>query len=85
MFGLALAGNPEITRKREAYHAQLRADRAVLSTLPREQLAKAIRARRLWTIPEAFECRETHEMVEAIARCMQSRDRTIWLDELTLS
>jgi hypothetical protein len=85
MFGLALAGNPEITRRREAYHARLRADRAFLSTLPREQLAKAIRARRLWTIPKAFECRETHEMVEAIARCIQGKNRTIWLAELTLS
>lgn len=79
-----LLRNPNVTARREAYYASLGADRSMLAALPRETLAKAIADRRLWTLPEAFEQKTSADMVEAIARCMQGKERPSWLGALGL-
>lgn len=82
LFGLALMGNPEVLRQRDAYYARVDVDRTKLATLTRDVLSKAIAEMRLWTLPEAFEQRTDADMVEAIAFCMQGKNRAGWLAAL---
>jgi hypothetical protein len=82
IFGMALASNPKVKARREAYYNALRKDREMLSRLSRETLASAIEARRLWTLPGVIEKKTTAEMIGAISRCMQGNDRAAWLSAL---
>lgn len=84
VFGLVLASNPKLKARRKAYHTALREDRQMLSGLPRETLMRAIEARRLWTLPGVFERKTTDDMIEAISRCMQGKDRPLWMEALGL-
>lgn len=78
-FETRLMANPKVREKREAYFAALQADREMLRLLPVKTLVAAIRARRLWTLPTAFDGKTPEDMVEAIARCMRGKDRPEWL------